>query len=230
MARTDDLPRRGRGAAAELLGDLRRSRLTFAIIVAGIALQALFVVAHGINAWFLGDGLFLALDRDPNLPSWVETALFVVGGLACWLLAWLKPAVRGPWVLLGIAAFLLSMEQMVQLHGDIERDLGSVVTTVIQPLMALGLIVVVVLAARGVPRLSQVLLWGAIGAIAVAQGASTLNNPDLPHAAIVLLQTIEELGELTTATLLIAAPAQPFLDGVVERVLREHGRIDAALR
>ncbi len=210
----------GSGGVVRLLDEIRASPLTYAIVVGGIAVQLVLVLAHGVNKELLGDGRFLALDRDYNVPAWYETALFVVAGLGCWLLAWLKPAVRIPLVLLGVVALLLSFEQMAQLHGQVENDLGNTATA-LEALMALGLVAVVWLAARGLPRLSRILLWGAIVSIAVAQGSSTLNSDDLPHAVVIFLQTLEEVGEMMTATLLIAAVAQPAVDGVVDRVLRE---------
>lgn len=210
----------GGSALAQWWDDVRASPLTYAIIVGGVAIQLLLVLAHGVNKELLGDGTFLALDRDHNVPAWYETALFLVAGLGCWLLAWLRPAIRVPLALLGLVALLLSFEQMAQLHGTVEEDLGDAATA-IEALMALGLVAVVWLAARGLPRLSRILLWGAIVSIAVAQGSSTLNGDDLPHAVVVFLQTLEEVGEMMTATLLIAAVAQPLVDGVVERVLRD---------
>jgi hypothetical protein len=210
----------GGSALRQWWDDVRASPLTYAIVVGGVAIQLVLVLAHGVNSALLGDGSFLALDRDHNVPAWYETALFVVAGLGCWLLAWLRPAIRVPLVLLGLVALLLSFEQMAQLHGSVEEDLGDTATA-IEALMALGLVAVVWLAARGLPRLSKILLWGAIVAIAVAQGSSTINSDDLPHAVVVFLQTLEEVGEMTTATLLIAAVAQPVVDGIVARVLRE---------
>jgi hypothetical protein len=79
---------------------------------------------------------------------------------------------------------------------------------------------VVWLAARALPPLSKVLLWGAIAAIAVAQGSSLVGSElDLPYAGVVFFQTVEEVGEMLTAILLIAAAAQPALDAISARVL-----------
>lgn len=215
-------------AVQRLREEVGGSPVTYAIIVGGIALQLLFVLLHGVNSELLGDRSFLALDRDANLPAWTETLLFAVAGLGCWLLAWLEPAVRPPLALLGLVALLLSFEQMAQLHMRVEADLGSSATNVIEPLMALGLVAIVAFASRGLPWLSRVLLWAAIAAIALAQGSSMVNAElDLPHLEIVVFQTLEEVGEMLTATLLIAAVAQPIIDGVVARVLRasEAGRL-----
>jgi hypothetical protein len=208
--------------------DVRASRVTSLILAAGLAMQVLFVVLHGINKEFLDDRLFLALDRDPNLPSWTETALFVVAGLAIALLAWLKPAARIPLAVLALLAFLLSLEQMAQIHGDVERQLGDLATLVMQPLMAGGLILAVAWAARHLPSLSRTLLWAAIVSIAVAQGSSLVNlQLDPPYVVIIFFQTLEEVGEISTAVLLVAAAAQPLIDSIVARVLADqadHGR------
>jgi hypothetical protein len=205
---------------ASFYDDVRASRVTWLILAAGLALQVLFVMLHGINKELLGDRLFLALDRDPNLPSWTETALFVAAGSAIALLAWLKPAARIPLAVLALLAFLLSLEQMAQIHGDVERQLGDLATLVIQPIMALGLVLAVVWAARHLPSLSRTLLWAAIVSIAVAQGSSLVNLQfDPPYAVIIFFQTLEEVGEIATAVLLLAAAGQPLIDSIVERVL-----------
>jgi hypothetical protein len=199
---------------------VRASRVTYAILAGGLALQLVLVLLHGVNKELLGDANFLALDMDNNLPSWITTALFVAAGLACGLLAWLRPPARVPLAVLAGLALLLSLEQMAQIHTRVEEDLGDTATLAIQPLMAAGLVVVVWLAARALPPLSKVLLWGAIAAIAVAQGSSLVGSElDLPYAGVVFFQTVEEVGEMLTAILLIAAAAQPALDAISARVL-----------
>jgi hypothetical protein len=204
----------------KLYEGVRASPVTFAILCAGVALQAVLVVGHGVNKELLGDANFLALDKDNNLPSWITTALFVVAGLACGLLAWLRPRERIPLAFLAVVALLLSLEQMAQIHGELEADLDEVMTLVIQPLLALGLVVVVALAARGLPTLSKVLLWAAIACIAVSQLSSMVNSElDPPYALLIFFQTVEEVGEMLTAILLIGAMAQPTLDAVTARVL-----------
>jgi hypothetical protein len=214
----------------ELYEQVRASPVTFAILAGGLALQAVLVVLHGVNKELLDDANFLALDKDNNLPSWITTALFVAAGLACGLLAWLRPRERIPLALLGLVALLLSLEQMAQIHGELEADLGDVMTLVIQPLLAIGLVAVVALAARGLPTLSKVLLWAAIACIAVSQLSSMVNSEfDPPYALVVFFQTIEEVGEMLTAILLIAAAAQPALDAIRARVLdqRERAGVEA---
>jgi hypothetical protein len=210
--------------ADELVGsvyeEILASPVTWGVIAVGIAIQAVLVVLHGVNKELLGDRSFLALDKDANLPAWVETALFVAAGIGCGVLAWLKPRARLPLALLGVVAMLMSLEQMAQLHTRVEADLGEIATKGIEPLMALGLVAIVVFAGRHLSRLSKICLWGAVVAIAVAEGSSMLNSEFvLPHAALVFFQTTEEVGEMLTATLFIAAMAQPILDGVVSRVL-----------
>jgi hypothetical protein len=210
------------GFVWSLYQELLESPATWAVIAIGVAMQILLVVLHGVNKELLGDRSFLALDKDANLPAWVETALFVGAGICCGVLAWLKPRARLPLALLGVVAMLMSFEQMAQLHTRVEADLGDVATKGIEPLMALGLVAIVVYAARQLPRISKVCLWGAVVAIAIAQGSSMLNSEfTLPHAPLVFFQTTEEVGEMLTATLLIAAMVQPIVDAVVSRVLSD---------
>lgn len=218
-------PRRSHGWIGALRDDVARSPLTYTLLGAGIALQLLLVALHGINKELLGDGTLLALDRDANVPSWITTALYVTAGLACWLLAWARPAGRVALVLLGLIAFGLSFEQMAQLHGDLERDGGDAVMLVVQPLLAIGFVAVVVAVARSLPRRSRALLVAMVLAIATAQGSSMLNSEfDLPYPAVIVLQTLEEVAEMMTAIFLIAALAQPLADADSERVLRDRDR------
>lgn len=224
---TEDVDRLGprRGVAEgsrpleRLAAELRRSPATYAVLAGALVLQVVLVVLHGVNSELLGDGRLLALDRDANVPAWIETALFVVAGVACFLLAWLEPPVRLPLALLGGVALLLSFEQMAQLHEQLGQELADGPMTAIEVTLALGLIAIVALVARGLPWLSRMMLWAAIGAIAVAQGSSMLNSQiDLPYAGVIFFQALEEVGEITTAVLLIAAMLQPVLDGVVAYV------------
>lgn len=202
--------------------DIARSPLTYALLGAGIALAFALVALHVVNKTLLGDGTMLALDQDANLPSWLTAVLFAVAGLACWLLARMRDTRRAALVLLGLIAVGLSFEQTVQLHGELEQEGGDVVMLVVQPLLAVGFVAVVALAARDLPHRSRLLLVGMVAAIAVAQGSSMLNSRlDLPYAGIVVVQTLEELAEMSTAILLLAALAQPLVDAVVARVLRE---------
>jgi len=213
-----------RGLVGSLYSEVRASPVTWAVLIAGAAIIALLVLAHGVNKELLGDRSFLALDKDANLPAWTETAMFAIGGVGFGVLAWLKPKARASLALLGGIALLMSLEQMAQLHTRVEDELGGIATKGIEPLMAIGLIAIVVFAGRQLPRLSKICLWGAVVAIAIAQGSSMLNSEfSLPHAPLVFFQTTEEVGELLTATLFIAATLQPIIDGVVERVLSMHG-------
>jgi hypothetical protein len=217
------------GFVWSLYDDILASPATWAVLAIGLAIQVVLVLAHGVNKELLGDRSFLALDKDANLPAWTETALFVGAGIGCGLLAWLKRQSRWSLALLAVVAMLMSLEQMAQLHTRVEDDLGGLATKGIEPLMAIGLVLIVVNAARHLPRLSKVCLWGAVAAIALAQGSSMLNSEfTLPHAGLVFFQTTEEVGEMLTATLLIAAVVQPILDGVVTRVLSAHSQQTAA--
>lgn len=209
----------------EVYDAVRGSGTTYRILLAGIALVAALVVLHGLNKELLGDAHFLALDKDNNLPSWATTALFAIAGVTYGLLAWLRPSARIPLAGLGALALLLSLEQTAQIHTRVEADLGDAATIGLQTLAALGVVGVVAFAARALPALSNALLLAAIAAIAVSQGASVANSEfDLPYWGIVLFQTLEEVGEMTTAVLLIAAAVRPGLEAIVARVHAERER------
>jgi hypothetical protein len=204
---------------------VRDSRATYAVLMAGLALQVVLVVLHGVNKELLSDANFLALDKDNNLPSWTTTALFAIAGVTYGLLAWLRPSARIPLAGLGALALLLSLEQTAQIHTRVEEDLGDAATIALQTLAAMGVVGVVAFAARALPALSNALLFAAIAAIALSQGSSLANSEfELPYWGIVLFQTLEEVGEMTTAVLLIAAAVGPGLEAILARVLAERER------
>lgn len=196
--------------------------VTTIILVAGVILQVFLVLAHGVNKELLGDGAFLAIDQDASLPSWATVVLYAFAGVSCGLLAWLRPQWRAPLAVLAVFALGLSLEQTVQVHGDVESDsenpLGTLSQTIGGAIFAASLF----FAARVVPRPFRWFFLLAIATIATAAGASEMNDKlDLPYAGVIFFQTLEEVGEMLTAILILAATAEPLLAALRERLLEE---------
>lgn len=198
----------------------RRRPVTTVIILAGVALQVVFVLAHGANKELLGDGVFLALDQDASLPSWSTIVLFAFAGTASGLLAWLRPAWRWPLVVLAVLTLLLSLEQTVQIHGRAEREeIGGAAGPLVEVIGGVGVLGALALAARAMPPPYRWLLLGAIATIGTAAFSSMVNDSfDLPYAGVIFFQTLEEVSEMLTATLILAATAEPLLGAIGQRL------------
>jgi len=202
-----------------LIDSIRASRATRLVILTSVAVQVAFVTAHGINKQLLGDGLFLALDTDPNLPSWTTSAVFLLAGVACGLLAWLWPDLRGLLIALAAITLFVSLEQTAQLHSRLERAVADPGASLIQAGIGLCFAAVMAATALRLRGMARMLMAGALLAAAISFGASALNRAfDLPYALLIACQTIEELGEMTTATLILAAVVQPLVDAIFRRV------------
>jgi hypothetical protein len=196
-----------------------REPVTTRILLAGLALQAFFVVAHGVNKELLGDGTFLALDHDASLPSWATVVLFALAGTGCALLAWLRPEWRTSLALLTGFSLLLSLESTVQIHGQVERDSDNPFRSLVQLLGGAGFVAALLLAARALPRPQPWLLLASVATIAAAAGASEMNDKfDLPYAGVIFFQTVEEVSEMLTAILVLAAVAKPLIVAVERRL------------
>lgn len=176
-------------------------------------------MAHGVNKELLGDGSFLALDHDASLPSWATVVLFALAASCCALLAWLRPEWRLSLALLTGFSLVLSLESTVQIHGQVERDPDNPFRSLVQLLGGAGFVAALLLAARALPRPHRWLVLIAVATIAAAAGASEVNDKfDLPYVGVVFFQTVEEVSEMLTAILVLAAVAQPLI-GAVERRL-----------
>lgn len=191
---------------------LDRYPLTAWILGLGLLLFAFFVFMHGVNKVLLDDGYVFSLDHDQSIPSWATGALFTLAGVAAALCAWLRPDSRKQMVVLAVIAFGLSMEQVIQLHGHIEEEVADPGAFLLEAAVGLAVIVAIVLAARTLKPPHRYLLLGSIGALLLASIASQANQSgDLPHSGVVFFQTVEEISEMLTALLIIAALAEPAL-------------------
>jgi hypothetical protein len=199
---------------------LRQRPVITGILVAGVALQAFFIVAHGVNKELLGDGTFLALDHDASLPSWATVVLFALAGICCALLAWLNPESRMPLAVLAGFSLALSLESTVQLHGQVERDSDNPFRSLVQLLGGAGFVAALLLVARALSRPFRWFLLLAVATIVAAAGASEMNDKfDLPYVGVIFFQTVEEVCEMMTAILVLAAVAEPLIAAIERRLV-----------
>jgi hypothetical protein len=185
----------------------------------GLALFAFFVVMHGVNKVVFDDGYVFSLDHDQSIPSWATSALFLLAGAISGLLAWLRPRDRTILGALAAIATGLSIEQVVQLHSRVEEEIADPGAFLIEATIGLAVILVVVLVARTLARPHRYLMLGSIGALLLAALASQANQAgDLPQAGVVFFQTVEEISEMLTALLIIAAVVEPTLRAFERRI------------
>jgi hypothetical protein len=185
----------------------------------GLALFAFLVLMHGVNKVAFDDGYVFSLDHDQGIASWGTSALFLLAGVLSGLLAWLRPRDR---TLLGALAAIatgLSIEQVVQLHSRVEEEIADPGAFLIEATIGLAVIVVVVLVARTLASPHRYLMLGSIGALLLAALASQANQAgDLPQVGVVFFQTVEEISEMLTALLIIAAVVEPALRAFERRI------------
>ena len=75
------------------------------------------------------------------------------------------------------------------------------------------------LVARAFSRPFRWFLLLAVATIAVAAGASEMNDKfDLPYVGVIFFQTVEEVSEMLTAILLLAAVAEPLIAAIERRL------------
>lgn len=206
-------------AAMPLREAADRYPLTTSIIGIGLGFFAFLVVMHGVNKELFGDGYVFALDSDQSISAWATSAMFALAGLGAGLLAWLRPEDRPLLAVLSVVTTALSAEQVVQLHGHVEEEIANPGSTLIEATIGIAVVIVIVLAARALARPYNYLLLGSIGALVLASLASKANQEgDIPYAAVIFLQTVEEISEMLVALLIIAALAEPVLRDFERRV------------
>lgn len=197
---------------------IERHSLVYRILLAGILLQAFFVLMHGINKELFDDGFFFSLDHDLSLPSWATCALFAVAGAACGFYAGFVQAARRPFAALAVFCLGLSMEQLVQLHVRVEESVADPGSKLIEIALGVILVLVISLAARTLSRPFRGLLLSSIAILVISALSSQMNQSlDLPYVGVIFFQTLEEVTEMLTAIVIVAAVAEPLWTAVSRR-------------
>ncbi len=186
-----------------------RRQVIRAIVGIGLAMIVLFLPLHAVNKLLLGDSEVLALDRDYSVQALWNVLLFAVAAAAWWRLGLARPDHRWVWTAMAVLCGALAVEAIVQVHKDLERSLGFEASIlVVQPLLAAAVVGLFVMCVRRLPSPERLLVAAAAVTLVLAQLFSVVNGQfDLPYAGIVAVQTLEEVMEILTATLLLAAPA-----------------------
>ena len=167
---------------------------------------------------------YLNVGVEANVPTWWSGTVLAVGGASLLLLAWLLRTDRRPgvWPTLALAALLLalSLDEMVSIHEQLYRVGRLVVSAETIPFvwlavgipLALAVVVVVAVLARGLPRATRPLLLAGLltffaGAIGLELVGSQLHPTHGVQAPLtVAIYHGEELLEMLGAALMAVAP------------------------
>jgi hypothetical protein len=179
-----------------------------AALAAGAVVIVVLLALHAVNKLALGDGWLLSVDADWSLASTWNLVLFAAAALL-----WLRVgAIAGEhgrvWTAMGALCALLVLAGATQVHTRMEDSIGfDVSLLVIQPVLAVLVVVVFVLAVRRLDVPERYVVAAAGAALVLAQLMSVVNGKfDLPYPGLVAVALLEETFELATATLLAAAP------------------------
>ncbi len=167
---------------------------------------------------------YLNVGVEANVPTWWSGTVLAVGAATLVLLAWLlrTDGRRGVWPTAAIAALLLafSLDEMVSIHEQLYRVGRLVVSAETIPFvwlavgipLALAIIAVVVLLARGLPAATRPLLLAGLltffaGAIGMELVGSQLHpTHGVQSSLAVVVYHVEELLEMIGAALMAVAP------------------------
>jgi hypothetical protein len=185
-----------------------RRRWTIRATAIGLAVVAGFVALHLVNRLTI-DSQLLNINEEQNIQSWGSTFVFTVAGLIA-LVAGLESRV---WLAVGVVMVAFSLDDVAMLHERLEEETDEGVALLeIEPLLALAVVAVFVLAARTVAKLPRLLLIGGVLALFVAQGTSSVgflrDELGIPLGVLVV---IEEGAELLAGILVAAAAVDPAL-------------------
>lgn len=188
------------------------------IVAAGVLVILVLIVAHGVNA-VTGDGRFLSVDQEQNLPTWLRTMLFAAAAAAC-LVCWrLGDRHRRLWLGLGVLMLAFSLDDAVMGHEWLEAETdGRALVGWWEPLAGLAIAAVFAAAVRAMPSPQRGLVLAAAVSLVGGQAASTLpTHVDLGHALVVLFSLAEQGLEALTGVFILAAawgPARDLVTGL----------------
>jgi hypothetical protein len=166
-------------------------------------------VVHVINSLAF-DWQFLNLNVEQNLPSWVSTLAFAIAGLAS-LAAGLGDRQPRAWTGVGVLMLAFSLDDVAMIHEQLEDawDEG-IALLVVEPVLAVAVVLVFAAAARTLAGVARRLLWGGLAALVIAQAASSAGFLASDGArGLAALATLEEASEMMMAVLILAAAVQP---------------------
>lgn len=203
-----------------------RSNATIGVVIIGLDLLliAIYVVT---NIWGYTPRI-LDLNIEASIPTWFSSMkLFVLAqlfGLLVLILAQRDYLDAAPFLLLGLLALVLSMDEVATIHERYARHIEPLLTQTVRadlyfsrtgywmlvlgPILAASVAVGIWLAARRVaipPRAASKGLLGLAVFFVAATGVETLSNWTLSPAASVAQIAVEEGGEMVGVSLMIWA-------------------------
>lgn len=183
-----------------------------AAVAIGVLIILGLVALHGFNKIALNDGPTFSLDRDWSVSFIWTISLFAAAAWLWWRHASAQRGHQRTWFAMATLCGLLAVEGAAQLHVRLEAWAGFALSQlVIQPLLAVLVVGLFVVAHRHLPSPERHLLAAAAISLALAELMSIIAGQfELAHAGIVLLSVLEESFEMLTGTLLVAAPL-PFV-------------------
>lgn len=206
----EGIAEQGTPAPGPLPPELRR-RWTRRVAITGLAITAAFVVVHLINHATAGLRL-LDLNKESNLPTWWSSFVFTVAGLVSLTVGLADRAAR-QWIAVGVLMLALGLDDIAMLHERMEDKLGDgFAILVIEPILALGVLMIFLSAARSASHSSRVLLLCALVALVFAQGSSSISfiHDSIPIPEVPLT-ALEESSEIVMGVLVLTAAIDPLL-------------------
>jgi hypothetical protein len=181
-----------------------------------VALEAVLVLLHGANRLALGDGHFLALDAEKNLPTWFSSSIFMLAAVSWLLLASRRAEGRRFFGAIGLLLLALSLDEAAEIHDRIEHLADFRVAMLgWEPLLAVLVIWLFIQAYRRLGARSRLLVVCGAVCLGSAQFTSALNGTiDFFYLGEVALGVAEEWLEMLTATFLLAAAIEPLRDAL----------------
>ena len=177
-----------------------------------MAVVAVVTGLHIINAWFI-EGDFLNMSATWGVPAFASSGLFLIAGAATWRTAQTLPstaAERRVWLVTAAIAFAFGLEVVTDLHTRLENtDNLHTFVLILTPLVALAVSVAV---ARPLMRLAPPGALLLLGAAALIVGTQAIAAYDSTVAVTGhfrdLLILVEEVGEMSSACLMLVAAIQ----------------------
>jgi hypothetical protein len=165
---------------------------------------ALFVLDRLNRATGL-DSAVLDIGGEHNVVTWFSSVQFAVAALVAGVALGTGAARASVWGPIAAAMAIFSVDEVTMLHERVEDAAGDWVVEVLEPLVALALVLVAVHVLRAVGRRERLLLVAAAGALLAAQATAAFNGGDLPSVLANGLSAGEEMLEVLSGSFVLVA-------------------------
>lgn len=179
------------------------------VVAIGVLAIGAFVALHAINH-AAGDGRFLSVDQEQNLPTWARSLLYAFAAGACLTAARWGTEHRRTWLWLGVLLAVFSLDDVAMGHEWLEdQGHGHALITIWEPVAAVLVLAVFWRAHRTLPSPQRTLVVLAGVSLVLGQICSSLGDEVHVHGEVVLLSLFEQSFEAMVGVLLLAAAAGP---------------------